>query len=144
MFVNRLVVDIILHLNVLENKHPSKSKLVQSKCGCEFTDKWHPQHWATMNSADSPVSPLYTLPSYTWVYTSSIHGQNYACDTPTHSLKPHALSSHTYISTKGSNSLLSIRTEWIFYHWFIIHVIVSRVLWLRWYLLITNFDGFHG
>lgn len=38
MFVNRLVVDIILHLNVLENKLPSKSKLVQSKCGCEFTD----------------------------------------------------------------------------------------------------------
>lgn len=99
MFVNRLVVDIILHLNVLENKLPSKSKLVQSKCGCEFTDKWHPQHWATMNSADSPVSPLYTLPSYTWVYTSSKHGQNYACDTLTHPLKPHALSSHTYIST---------------------------------------------
>lgn len=57
------------------------------------------EHWATMNSSDFPVSPLYTLPSYTWVYTSSKHGQNYACDTFTHSLKPHALSSHTHIST---------------------------------------------
>lgn len=48
--MNRLVVDIILHLNVLENKLPSKSKLVQSKCGCEFTDKWHPQFLRTLSN----------------------------------------------------------------------------------------------